>query len=501
MDTTITYKTSTNSHYLYDNEQKLNLLSHPLLNYLIEYFYKYGDDKFREFENLHVEELKKYTKQDYSYYVGKFNFLHAADLFRKVNHSNELNGEITTDAVRSNFSNTKQLTFEVTERCNLNCVYCGYGPLYSNNQKRTRHDLKFEDAQTIIDEVVKCKNSAYSLSSDHTTYIGFYGGEPLLNIDLIKKIVEYINVTKGEGLKTQYAITTNALLLDKHIDFFVEHNFNVLISLDGNKTNNSLRLTHSNKNSFDQIIKNVDFVKQKYELFFQERVRFNSVLHSKNSVEDIQKFFSNKYNKMPSISELNTNGINQDCRNEFEETYNSFFVSYNQSNKKDNIDESMGFMHPDTLNINRFTYAGTNFAYYDYNDLLFQFNKKDFIPTGTCEPYANNIFVTATGSILPCERIGTKNYFGKVSEGKLNFNHSEFIKSFNSSLRKIKRKCRECYLSSSCSQCVFYTNNGKTCEYFTNKKVYTNYLSDTISALERSKIGLKKIINDITIDL
>ena len=63
-------------------------------------------------------------------------------------------------------------------------------------------------------------------------HIGFYGGEPLLNFELIERAVEYAKKLFGEDMS--FAITTNATLVnDKIAEYFAKNNFNIIISLDG----------------------------------------------------------------------------------------------------------------------------------------------------------------------------------------------------------------------------------------------------------------------------
>lgn len=106
------------------------------------------------------------------------------------------------------------LVLQVTQNCNLRCSYCAYSGAYYNrthSQKR----MSFEMAKKAIDFL-------FSHSSERDQLvIGFYGGEPLLEFDLITQIVEY-SESIGWGKKLRYVVTTNATLLtDKVLDFFV----------------------------------------------------------------------------------------------------------------------------------------------------------------------------------------------------------------------------------------------------------------------------------------
>ena len=95
--------------------------------------------------------------------------------------------------------------------------------------------------------------------------IGFYGGEPLLEFDLIKKCVEYVE-SIVEGKKVFFNITTNGTLLtDEVVDFFVEKDFKLSISLDGSQKEHDVnRKFRDGSGSFNTIINNIKRIKTRY---------------------------------------------------------------------------------------------------------------------------------------------------------------------------------------------------------------------------------------------
>ena len=130
----------------------------------------------------------------------------------------------------------------LTEKCNLNCTYC-----YQN--KRIK-DIKFEDIKNLIDYEIS-KKSKYSI-------IIFYGGEPLLQKNLIKNTIDYIN-SKRCKTNFYYSITTNGTLLDDNfIKYMKDNNFiNIAFSFDGMKDTQDLnRKTIDGNGTFDIVEKN-----------------------------------------------------------------------------------------------------------------------------------------------------------------------------------------------------------------------------------------------------
>ena len=130
----------------------------------------------------------------------------------------------------------------LTEKCNLNCTYC--------YEKKRNKDISFEDIKNLIDYEIS-KKQKYSI-------IIFYGGEPLIQKNMIKSTIDYINSKK---CKTDfyYGITTNGTLLDDDFIKYMKQNkfVNIAYSIDGMKPTHDLnRLTIDGKGTFDIVEKN-----------------------------------------------------------------------------------------------------------------------------------------------------------------------------------------------------------------------------------------------------
>ena len=187
-------------------------------------------------------------------------------------------------------ANTPQITFEVTDACNLRCEYCGYGKFYSDYDERKNQMLPTEKATIFLDYLIDLWTSSFNTSTERNVYISFYGGEPLMNFQFIKDIVSHLETSDCKTRQFTFSMTTNAILLDKYMDYLVEKRFNLLISLDGDEYNTSYRVDSNGNNSFDRIVKNVDLLREKYPTYFENHVNFNAVLHNRNSVESISAF-------------------------------------------------------------------------------------------------------------------------------------------------------------------------------------------------------------------
>ncbi len=145
----------------------------------------------------------------------------------------------------NNIDNQKSVTLTITERCDLACVYC-----YEHN--KTAKQMSFETAKNIIDkELINLDKYRYTIE--------FFGGEPFLNFDLIKQVVEYtLNNYRGYY---HFFITTNGTQVHNEIQEWLtvhKNSVSVGLSLDGNKIPHNL----NRSNSFDKI--DLDFFKTTY---------------------------------------------------------------------------------------------------------------------------------------------------------------------------------------------------------------------------------------------
>ena len=151
----------------------------------------------------------------------------------------------------------KAMCLNVSHNCNLACEYCfADGGTYCGE----RQTMSFDTAKAAIDMLVEMSGSRRNLEID------FFGGEPMLDFDVVKKTVLYArSLEKDRNKKFRFTITTNAYkLTDEDIDFFNEQMYNVVISIDGRKhVHDRVRKTVGGKDSFDIVMKNALRFKQK----------------------------------------------------------------------------------------------------------------------------------------------------------------------------------------------------------------------------------------------
>ena len=142
----------------------------------------------------------------------------------------------------------KALCLHVAHTCNLNCAYCfaSQGKYHGD-----RALMSFEVGKRALDFLIENSGSRYNLEVD------FFGGEPLMNWDVVKQLVAYARVREKECNKNfRFTLTTNGMLIDDDvIDFCNKEMSNVVLSLDGRKEINDLtRVDYAGIGSYDRIV-------------------------------------------------------------------------------------------------------------------------------------------------------------------------------------------------------------------------------------------------------
>ena len=142
----------------------------------------------------------------------------------------------------------KALCLHVAHTCNLTCEYCFAS---QGKYQGERALMSFEVGKQALDFLIAHSGSRRNLE------VEFFGGEPLMNWDVVKRLVAYgREQEKIHNKKFRFTLTTNGMLIDDDvIEFANKEMHNVVLSLDGRKeVHDSLRKTASGKGSYDIIV-------------------------------------------------------------------------------------------------------------------------------------------------------------------------------------------------------------------------------------------------------
>lgn len=142
----------------------------------------------------------------------------------------------------------KALCLHVAHTCNLNCSYCFASQGKYHGERAL---MSFETGKRALDFLIENSGTRTNLEVD------FFGGEPLMNWDVVKQLVAYARTQEPiHHKKFRFTLTTNGVLIDDDvIDFANKEMSNVVLSLDGRKEiHDRLRVDYAGKGSYDRIV-------------------------------------------------------------------------------------------------------------------------------------------------------------------------------------------------------------------------------------------------------
>lgn len=396
--------------------------------------------------------------------------------------------ELLPFALQTHINN---MILQVTQNCNLRCEYCIYSGNY-NTRGHSNKRMTFETAKKAIDFLIK------HASGKNDLFVGFYGGEPLLEFELIKKCVDYIE-KEAAGKNIGYIMTTNGTLLNENvIDYLVKHKFKITISVDGPKDihNRSRIFANQNKGSYDVMIANIKKMKEKAPQYYQECVRFNTVMLTDDGFSCLENYFQG--------DEL------------FADSYFSASTVSTSYSKKD-IKTSEIFIQEQQYELFKFflgklgrlssKHASVLLKrYFDYLYRLETIRKqlgRQILPnkwhrSGPCIPGVSRIFVTVDGDLLPCERvceIAEISKLGTIDEG-IDIGKAEKIMNLEKYTESV---CHNCWAYSECTTCM-QCCDGEEESIRENILNRCNYTKNTIEDAMKDCTVLKELGYDFESD-
>ena len=335
--------------------------------------------------------------------------------------------------------NIQQVIFEVTESCNLRCKYCIYQDNNGGFRNFGKKYLEIEKAYKVLDYI-------FANSYGDELYIGFYGGEPLLNVDFIRCCVEYSKKNCGKK-KLSYSLTTNGTLITRELaEYFASiPDFNVMVSIDGDKqTHNENRVFVDGKGTFDDAINGLKLLLDAYGDERRNQISISAVVsppYDNEKFERMQGFYEHYAKGIQSnitYVEMPYEGVSQEKKSEMIEDRMPMLAW----DKKRNLAEqknafTYGAKTAELLKIHKRTISQEPNVWHKLN--------------GCCIPGMRRLYVTSEGKFLPCERVGNAPYIGDVENG-LDY---EAIKKYyvDEYASKSLSDCSSCWAAPLCGIC------------------------------------------------
>lgn len=340
------------------------------------------------------------------------------------------NGQLFTPDEYEKFANNwnkqsvvKALCLHIAHDCNLRCKYCFAG---TGEYHGERGMMSAETGKMAIDFVIANSGSRKNIEID------YFGGEPLMNFDVVKEITEYAKEQGAKhGKNFRFTVTTNGILLDEEKKKYVNENMsNVVLSIDGRKeVNDRMRPRVDGSGTYDTIIpKFIDMAESRNQDRYYVRGTFtaynkdfaNDVIHladlgfKQTSVEPVvapdDADYALKEEDIPVIFEQ----------------YEKLAAEYLKRWKEGNWFNFFHFMidlDQGPCAIKRLSGCGAGHEY---------------------------LAVAADGDLYPCHQfVGNKDFLmGNVRDGKID---EKIRKYFEDSNIYTKEKCRNCFARFYCS--------------------------------------------------
>lgn len=198
---------------------------------------------FEEVKNLVVKELPQYHGTELMEAYEEVSELIMSDML----FSDDIYEAVASELI-SRETVVKALCLHVAHDCNLACRYCF---AEEGEYHGKRELMSFETGKKAIDFLVENSGARHNLEID------FFGGEPLMNFEVVKQLVEYgRSIEESKNKKFRFTITTNGILLDEEkLEYINKEMGNLVLSIDGRKeVHDRMRPSRGGKGSYDIIV-------------------------------------------------------------------------------------------------------------------------------------------------------------------------------------------------------------------------------------------------------
>lgn len=342
------------------------------------------------------------------------------------------------------------ITLQITQSCNLRCSYCIYSGKYKN-RSHSQKTMSKETAQKAIDYYISHSKDTQTLS------IGFYGGEPLLSMDMIKFCVEYAE-ENAEGRNIMYSMTTNGTLLTpEKVEYLVIHDIHLVVSLDGPAPvhNKNRRYAKSDEGTFETLITNLRLIKELYPLYYKNNIAFNTVLDPDEDFSCINDYIMNSEEFEDSYF---TSSLIDDRYSENEVQYNVDFLIRSEYETFKLYLMKLNWLkeyNASKLIANNFSQISRSRG--GKHTTVIKKLPDKYHHGGPCLPVMR-LFVSADGCFYPCERVSEISEMTKIGDvnNGVDIDKAERILNIE---RTTSKMCRNCWAYQYCQICIGAADN------------------------------------------
>ncbi|MCU0288958.1 MAG: radical SAM protein [Acidobacteria bacterium] len=294
----------------------------------------------------------------------------------------------------------------------------------------------------------------------------FFGGEPLLEFNLIKDVIEYVE-KKALEIEFQkryhivYRLTTNGYLLkDEFVEFFKSKDCLLDVSLDGPKEeHDKFRVTRNGQKTWNRIMYNLQKIKKRYPEYYEKNVSYIATIHPHHNGKAIDGFFINNRDLF-NEEKVRINNVDIE---RLKENERKFFIKKFETKSELELRQAM-----DQLGLK-------------FNFKTIQANSSF---TGTCFPGSEKFFVSSSGELNICEK--ASELCPKIGHVNTGFDFDgirKILRDYNEKI--IENRCWECEQWFLCGVCIINAFiNGRFEFNCSIKKSYSYLLKQYIERRE-----------------
>lgn len=320
----------------------------------------------------------------------------------------------------------KALCLHVAHTCNLDCEYCfaSQGKYHGE-----RAIMSFEVGKRALDFLIENSGTRRNLEVD------FFGGEPLMNFDVVKQLVEYArSIEKQHNKNFRFTLTTNGMLIDDDvIEFANKEMDNVVLSLDGRKeVHDRFRKTAGGVGSFDIIVPKFQ------KLVAARRSEKGKTYYMRGTFTHLNPDFTNDIQTMLDLGfdELSMEPVVCDPKDKYALDEKDKEIVFSEYEKLANMMLAR-------------KKEGRPFTFYHYM-LDLEHGPCIYKRISGCGSGTEYMAVTPTGELYPCHQfVGDKNFLmGDIWNGVSNVDLRDKFKRCNAYSRE---ECADCWARLYCS--------------------------------------------------
>ena len=474
------FETKKGTHLLFDNCTGIVIENKKHTRYLLEHI---NEEKNVIKENLIRSGI--FEKEDFEkdYYYLKYLINNGYFSDKKITNISSFDREDIFKGISSH------LILIMTEECNLRCTYCIYSDHYIDKKTYSSKFMTTETALKAVDLFKKLHDEKKKRGYKDQPKINFYGGEPLLNFDTIKKVIAYVNKLNFENV--EYMITTNGTVMNNEIlDFLAKNNFIVSFSLDGDEFNhNRNRISINGKKTHEIVVRNI--IKYHDMLKVYKRNSLINIIccfDNYTNMEKVVSFFEELKNKVKNLNFI------------YNKIYDVDTTYYNYCEEK----------YANSSNVNRTTYSEsiqtlfekfyTNEKCRDIPESIQSIFKSYYImknrKKGVFDFYQGNaciigdkICISPDEKIYICEKANQEIEIGNLEQG---LNYGEIKKIYETYYQIRDKYCSKCSVNRLCDVCYVHFIKKNQLQFNENyckkrKEVLKKGIAVVYSLLEENK--------------